>query len=447
MSEIHESIEAEEVILGGILLDPHAIERVADNLIPEAFYITAHQIIYRAALVLHQQSSPIDLITVNNWLKDHQQLDRAGGKSKLTQLLDRTVSAVNIDAMAALVIEKFTRRRLLAVAEEIVQLGKETTTGLPQIFEQVESKIFNLTQTKSDRFQPQSIGECLPAAFQSLEQGEASGLPTGLLDLDSLMGGLQRKDLIVVAGRASMGKTWVGCYLANQMALCGIPVVFFSAEMSKEQLTKRFLAMHSGIDSQRLIQNRVYKSEWTALSKAVGVLSDLPIIIDDSPASSHSAARMRSVLRRVTKERGSLGLVVLDYIQKLGDRAAGNRAQAVGAIAGHCKDIAKEFDVPFIALAQINRGVETQANKRPSIADIKDSGDIEQDMDIGLLLYRDEYYNPESPSKGLMEINVAKNRNGPTGICEVWFSPETGGFRNVARDEVVQVTKEKSLKS
>lgn len=199
--------------------------------------------------------------------------------------------------------------------------------------------------------------------------------------------------------------------------------------MSKDQLTKRFLAMHSGIDSQRLIQNRVYKSECMVLSKAVGVLSELPIIIDDSPAGSQSAARMRSVLRRVIKERGLLGLVVLDYIQKLGDRAAGNRAQAVGAIAGHCKDIAKEFNVPFIALAQINRGVEAQANKRPSIADIKDSGDIEQDMDIGLLLYRDEYYNPETPSKGLMEINVAKNRNGPTGVCEVWFSPETGNFR------------------
>lgn len=437
MSKIYENIEAEEVILGGILLDPHAIERVADNLIPEAFYITAHQIIYRAALALNQRSSPIDLITVTNWLKDHEQLDRVGGKSKLAQLLDRTVSAVNIDAMALLVMEKFARRRLLAVAEEIAQLGKETTTGLPEIFEQVESKIFNLTQHKQSRFQPQSIGECLPAAFQSLEQGEVPGLPTGLLDLDSLMGGLQRKDLIVVAGRASMGKTWVGCYLASQVALQGLPVVFFSAEMSKEQLTKRFLAMHSGIDSQRLIQNRVYKSEWNSLASAVGVLSELPLVIDDSPAGSQNASRMRSVLSRVTKERGQLGLVVLDYIQKLGDRAAGNRAQAVGAIAGACKDIAKEFNVPFIALAQINRGVETQSNKRPFMADIKDSGDIEQDMDIGLLLYRDEYYNPNSPSKGEMEINVAKNRNGPTGVCEVWFSPETGNFRSAAREKVV----------
>ena len=435
MTGNHENIEAEEAILGGILLDQYAIDRVVDNIIPEAFYITTHQVIYRAVLALHQQSLPIDLITVTTWLKDHKQLDLAGGKNKLAQLLDRTVSAVNIDVMAKLVMEKYQRRRLLTVAEEIAQLGKETATRLPLILSEVESKIFNLTQATCDRFQTQSIGECLPAAFTSLEQGVTPGLTTGLVDLDGLMGGLQRKDLIVVAGRASMGKTWVGCCLANQVATVhGLPVVFFSAEMSKEQLVKRFLAMHSGIDSQRLFQNRVYKSEWDTLSKAIGVLSELPIIIDDSPAGSQNAVRMRSVLRRTQKERGQLGLVVLDYIQKLGDRAAGNRAQAVGAIAGHCKDIAKEFNVPFVALAQINRGVETQANKRPCMADIKDSGDIEQDMDVGLLIYRDEYYNPESPSKGLMEINVAKNRNGPTGVCEVWFSPETGSFRSVARE-------------
>ena len=436
MSKIHENIEAEEAILGGILLDPGAIDRVVDILAPDAFYITAHQSIYRAALALNQQDKIIDLITLTAWLQDHNQLDRVGGKNKLAQLLDRTVSAVSIDAMAELVMEKYQRRRLLIVAEEIAQLGKDATTELPLVLEEVEAKVFNLTQNKSDRFQPQSIQDCIITAFQSLEQGETPGLPTGLIDLDSLIGGVTRKDLIVVAGRASMGKTWVGCHLANQIALSGLPVVFFSAEMSKEQLAKRFLAMHSGIDSQRLIQNRVYKSEWEFLAKAVRILNELPIIIDDSPAGSQNASRMRSILRRVVKERGSLGLVVLDYIQKLGDRAAGNRAQAVGAIAGHCKDIAKEFNVPFVALAQINRGVETQANKRPSIADIKDSGDIEQDMDIGLLLYRDEYYNPETLSKGLMEINVAKNRNGPTGICEVWFSPKTGSFRNVAKEKV-----------
>jgi replicative DNA helicase len=186
--------------------------------------------------------------------------------------------------------------------------------------------------------------------------------------------------------------------------------------------------MHSGIDSQRLIRNQIYQDEYDNLVKALGVLSELPIIIDDTPASIQNPARMRSVLRRIQSERGSLGLVVMDYIQKLGDRAAGNRAQAVGQFSGAFKDIAKEFDVPFVALAQINRGVENQANKRPTMSDIKDSGDIEQDMDLGLLLYRDEYYNASTEEKGVMEISVAKNRNGATGVCKVLFEPTFGGF-------------------
>jgi replicative DNA helicase len=198
--------------------------------------------------------------------------------------------------------------------------------------------------------------------------------------------------------------------------------------MSEEQLSKRFLDMHSKINSQRLIRNQVYENEWEALGKALATVGDLPIIIDDTPASSQNPAKMRSILRRVCAERGKLGLVVLDYIQKLGDRGAANRAQAVGSLTGHCKDMAKEFDVPFVALAQINRGVEGQSNKRPFMSDIKDSGDIEQDMDLGLLLYRDEYYHSSTEDKGVMEINVGKNRNGPTGTCKALFSPETGQF-------------------
>ncbi len=437
MSEAPENIAAESAIIGGIILDTNALDRVIDILVPEAFYINAHSQIYKAALALNQVNKPIDIITITTWLNDHHQLERVGGTDYIAQLVDRTVSTVNIDLLAELVMEKYQRRRLLEVASEIDELGKDTTIELPTVFSEVESKVFNLTQNKKEKFQPQTIGECLPAAFKSLEQGLEPGLKTGLIDLDSLMGGLQRKDLIVVAGRASMGKTWVGCYLANQVAhYHQLPVVFFSAEMSKEQLVKRFLAMHSGIDSQRLIQNKVYKREWEALSSAVSVLSELPIIIDDSPAALQNPMRICSVLRRLKKEKGELGLVVLDYIQKLGDRAAGNRAQEIGKFSGAFKDIAKEFNVPFLALAQINRGVESQSNKRPTMADIKDSGDIEQDMDLGLLLYRDEYYNPDTSHKGQMEINVAKNRNGATGVCVVRFSPETGNFRNVTKEKV-----------
>ncbi len=226
-----------------------------------------------------------------------------------------------------------------------------------------------------------------------------------------------------------MGKTWLACHLANHLATeQQKPVVFFSAEMSQEQLTKRFLSMHSGIDSHRLMHNQIYEDEYNSLVNGLTKLAELPIIIDDTPATQLTPSKVRSVLRRIQSETGELGLVVLDYIQKLGDRAAVNRAQTVGKFSGAFKDIAKEFDVPFVALAQINRGVESQADKRPGMASIKDSGDLEQDGDLILLLYRDEYYNPNTFDKGIMEIIVGKNRNGSTGTCKVKFDPSIGKF-------------------
>lgn len=424
-----QNIEAEESILGGILLDPNAISRVADLLPPVAFYVMAYQRIYQAALEVYHQDKPTDLITVTDWLKDHQLLEKVGGQEKLAQLVDRTVSAVNIDSYAALVMEKYQRRLLIGAAREIEELGYDTATELPVVIEQSETRLFQVTVDKKDLFQPQFIDDCLRDVFNELEQGQSPGYLTGLADLDKLTGGLARKDLIIIAGRASMGKTWLSIYLANYVAMTyKLPVVFFSAEMSKNQLTKRFLAMHSGIDSARLMQNKIYKNEYEMLMKGLEVLRELPIIIDDTPALTLTGARMRSVLRRIKAERGTIGLVVMDYIQKLGDRAAGNRAQVIGKFSGAFKDMAKEFDCPFIALAQINRGVEGQSNKRPLMSDIKDSGDIEQDMDLGLLLYRDEYYNPDTKEQGILEINVAKNRNGTTGMCQVKFNPVTGEF-------------------
>ncbi len=423
------NIEAEETILGGILFDPKAIIVLADMLPVEAFCLKSHQQIYQASLELYQQNKPTDLMGVSTWLDDHNLLDKIGGASKLVQLLNSTVSAVNIDRYALLVLDKYQRRQLVQVGHEIVELGCDTTTELETIFDASEEKIFNLTTDKTNQFQPKPINECLANVLNKLEQGSSPAYPTGLDDLDSIIGGLIKQDLIVIAARASMGKTWLACYLANQIATTQQkPVVFFSAEMSQEQLTKRFLSMHTGIDSMRLIHNQIYEDEYDALVEGLGNLAELPIIIDDTPAGQLTPTKIRSVLRRVQSERGELGLVVLDYIQKLGDRAAGNRAQAVGKFSGAFKDIAKEFDVPFVALAQINRGVEGQANKRPFISDIKDSGDIEQDMDLGLLLYRDDYYNPNTGDKGVMEIQVGKNRNGAIGMCKVKFKPTIGNF-------------------
>jgi replicative DNA helicase len=425
------NIEVEENILGGVLLDPHAILRVVDILSPEAFYIESHQVIYQAILDLYAQQKPTDMLAVSSWLKDHKLLKKTGGEAKLVQLLERTVSAVNIDHLAHLVQEKYQRRQLIATTQSITDLAYDTATPIDSVMEQAEEKIFNISTNKADRFKPETIESCLIDVFNQLSQDSPPLYPTGLRDLDGMIGGLVKQDLIVIGARASMGKTWLGCYLANYIATTQQqPVVFFSAEMSKSQLTKRFLAMHSGIDSQRLIRNEIYEHEYEALIAGLEKLKQLPLIIDDTPASIQNPSRMRSILRRVKSERGGLGLVVMDYIQKLGDRAAGNRAQAVGKLSGAFKDIAKEFDVPFVALAQVNRGVESQANKRPGMADIKDSGDIEQDMDVGLLLYREEYYDAQTAARGLMEINVAKNRNGATGTCQVVFEAPVGSFKN-----------------
>ena len=425
------NIEVEENILGGVLLDPHAILRVVDILIPEAFYIESHQVIYQAILNLYAQQKPTDMLAVSSWLKDHKLLKKTGGEAKLVQLLERTVSAVNIDHLAHLVQEKYQRRQLIATTQSITDLAYDTATPIDSVMEQAEQKIFNISTNKADRFKPETIESCLIDVFNQLGQDSPPLYPTGLRDLDGMIGGMVKQDLIVIGARASMGKTWLGCYLANYISTTQQqPVVFFSAEMSKSQLTKRFLAMHSGIDSQRLIRNEIYEHEYDALIAGLEKLKQLPLIIDDTPASIQNPSRMRSVLRRVKSERGGLGLVVMDYIQKLGDRAAGNRAQAVGKLSGAFKDIAKEFDVPFVALAQVNRGVESQSNKRPGMADIKDSGDIEQDMDVGLLLYREEYYDAQTAARGMMEINVAKNRNGATGTCQVLFEPTVGVFSN-----------------
>ena len=423
------NIEAEEAILGGILLDPTAISIVVDILPEEAFYVQSHQLLYKTALELYRKDKPTDLMHVSTWLADHNLLEKVGGTMKLSQLLNRTVSAANIDRYALLVLNKYQRRRLVQAGHEIVDLGYETTAELETIFDSSEEKIFNLTTNKKDKFQPKPINECLASVFNKIEQGSSPAYPTGLTDLDSLIGGLIKQDLIVVASRPSMGKSWLGCYLANQVATSQQkPVVFFSAEMSEEQLTKRFLSMHTGIDSQRLMHNQIYEDEYDSLVEGLSNLAELPIIIDDTPASELTPTKIRSVLRRISSEKGELGLVVLDYIQKLGDRSAGNRAQAIGKYSGSCKDIAKMFNIPFVALAQINRGVESQSNKRPTMASIKDSGDLEQDSDLLLMLYRDEYYKSDTEDNGIMEIIVGKNRNGATGTCKVSFDPTIGKF-------------------
>ncbi|PSB04940.1 replicative DNA helicase [Merismopedia glauca] len=428
-----QNIDAEEGILGGILLDSHAIARIASILTPEMFYISSHQTIYQAASTLYQQNKPTDIKQLADWLSDRQLLEKIGGLSKLVQLAERTVSAVNVDGLAQIVRDKYVRREIISTGSQISLLGYETATELEQCQQEAERLVYAIG-AKSARKQEGAnlVADALVELYSQLEKGEEPPLlPTGLYDLDALIGGLRSQDLIVIAGRPSMGKTQIGVYLAHQAALVQKrPVVFFSAEMGQEKLLCRFVAHVSRIDSSRLLDRKIDDSDWGAIAQAVGTLSQSQLRIDatTNPTITH----MRCQLQKTVSEAGSIGLVVLDYLQLLGNGTA-NRVQELDEIAKGCKALAKEFDVPFIALSQLNRGVENRTNKRPLLSDLRDSGAIEQTADVVLLLYRDEYYHVDTPDRAVLEIAVGKNRDGETGVAKVLFDPKVSGLRNLAR--------------
>ncbi|MBD2515294.1 replicative DNA helicase [Nostoc sp. FACHB-973] len=393
-----QNIEAEEAILGGILLDPEAISRVSDRLVPEAFYISAHKDIYQAAIRLHAQGKPTDLLSVTSWLTDHEILARIGGRNKLATLVDRTVSAVNIDALAGLVMEKYLRRELIKAGNEIVHLGYETETELPIVLDKAEQKIFGVTQER-----PQSglvhISDTLINNFQDIEdrnQGIAlPGIPCGFYDLDALTSGFQRSDLIIVAARPAMGKTSfsmnIAQYIANyEITIKGdnnidqrkkLPVAVFSLEMSKEQLTQRLLASEAQIESSYLRSGRLSQTQWEPLSRAIGTLSEMAIYIDDTP--NITVTQMRSQARRLQAEQGILGLIVIDYLQLM-EGAGDNRVQELSKITRQLKGLARELSVPVIALSQLSRGVEARTNKRPMLSDLRESGCLTGDSLVTL---------------------------------------------------------------
>lgn len=431
-----QNVDAEESILGGILLDPEAIGRVADLIEPKAFYIKAHQDIYQAALVLHSQGKPTDLMTVATWLQDHGVLEKVGGTSKLAQLVDRTVSAVNIDRYAALVMDKYLRRQLIAAGNEIVELGYDTATELESVLDQSEQKVFSLTQERPQQGLV-AIADTLIQTFNEIENLHQEialpGLSCGFYDLDAVTSGFQRSDLIIVAGRPSMGKTALGLGMAANIAKeHRLPVAIFSLEMSKEQLAQRLLASEAGIESNRLRSGRISQNELEPLSRAIGTLSELPIFIDDS--ATLTVMQMRSQARRLQAEQsGKLGLVLLDYLQLMEGSRSDNRVQELSRITRNLKGLARELNTPVIALSQLSRGVEQRTNKRPMMSDLRESGSIEQDADLVIMLYRDSYYNPDSPDRDVAEVIVTKHRNGPTGTVKLLFNPQFTQFRNLAK--------------
>jgi replicative DNA helicase len=363
-----QNLEAEEVILGRILLDPDAIGRVADVLQPEAFYLGAHREIYRTALMLHSQGKPTDLTAMGAWLADTGQLEKVGGSSRLSELVERTLSTASIDEVAKLVMDKYLRRQLIRSGNQVIRLGFDQSKPMDQVLDEAEQEIFAISQAKP------SIGltptaEILTRTFEEIETrslGTAvAGIPVNFYDLDAMTQGLQRADLIIVAGRPAMGKTSIVLNMAKNVAqLHNLPVCVFSLEMSKEQLTYRLLSMEVGIESGRLRTGRLHQDEWPLLGQGISNLGRLPLFIDDKPNSS--VLEMRSLCRRLMAEHGrELGLIVIDYLQLMEGSGSENRVQEISRITRGLKGMARELNVPVIALSQLSRGVEARTNKRP----------------------------------------------------------------------------------
>lgn len=380
-----QNIEAEESILGGILLDPKALGRISDFLIPEAFYVKTHQDIYRAALALQGKGKPTDLMTVSSWLQDNHLLEEIGGMPRLLQLIERTVSAANIDRYAELVMDKYMRRQLISTGGEIIELARDTTLELENVFDESEQKIFRLTQKR-----PQEglifLGDTLIETFNEIEKMQETttlpGIETQFYDLDAMTSGLQPSDLVIIAGRPSMGKTSFALNIAYNIAQQNLPVAVFSLEMSKEQLAQRLLSNEAKIESNRIRSGRLGQNDLEKVLGGLEKLLNLPMYIDDS--ANLSVLQMRSQVRRLQAEKkGQMGLVLIDYLQLM-EGGGDNRVQEISKITRSLKGLAREIHAPVIALSQLSRAVESRNNKRPMMSDLRESGCLAGDSLVEL---------------------------------------------------------------
>lgn len=432
-----QNIEAEEAILGGILLDPDGLDRVLDILCPDAFYIPAHRDIYSAALALHSQNKPIDLLTVTNWLTDNGLLARIGGRNKLASLVDRTVSAVNIDGLAEIVADKYLNRKLISCANLILALGFDQSKPVKERLDAAEQAIFALRHQNPLDNKPQMLGAISQEVYDEIEAlkngGQQSNIPCGFYDLDGILGGgFQGGQLVVVAGRPSMGKSAFGHQLAFNISVGHqAPTMIFSLEMSKQNISQRFIASESGIGMVYLKSGKITDNQWASLVKTVDSFNPVPMLIDHS--SCPTLMEIRSRVRKAIKECGQLKLVVIDYLQLMANGTDNQLVQRVGEITRQLKLLARECDVPIILLSQLNRGVEGRTDKRPMLSDLRDSGRIEEDADLVLGLYRDEYYSTDTPDRGVAEVIILKNRNGETGTVKLLFDAQFTRFKNLIR--------------
>lgn len=429
-------LEAERAILGGMLIDNEAISRVIELIQPEDFYREAHREIYRAILDLYQVNEPADLLTVTNHLKQAKKLEAVGGAKYLATLADDVATSAHLAHYGKIVREKAILRKLIEGATEIVSRGYQEEKSVEEFLDHAESIIFEIASRQvTQGFYP--IKDVVKSSFKTIEQlyekkELVTGVPTGFKDLDRLTSGLQSSDLVIIAGRPSSGKTAFALNVAENAACdAKIPCAIFSLEMSKEQLVQRLLCSRAEVDSYKLRGGFLAESDWPKLTRAAGVLSEAPIFIDDSPVLT--VLEMRAKARRLKKEK-NLGLLVVDYLQLVrSSHRMDSREREIAEISRGLKALAKELHVPVVALSQLNRGVEGRHDKRPMLADLRESGSLEQDSDVVMFIYRDEMYNPESPDQGKAELIIGKQRNGPTGKINLAFRAQFTRFDNLAK--------------
>lgn len=423
---------AEKIILSSLLISSEALEVVFRNVKVETFYFQNHQELYQIIIEMYTNQIPIDIITLNTFLQDNGKLEKIGGIKVLIDLINHVPNLIYLEQYINLVHDKFLRRSIIKLGYEIINSAYVTNIPLETILNDLEFQVFNLTnEIKTQKIS--SSAELLSNIFLDLKQKSInptlSGISSGFYDLDSFTQGFQKSDLIVIAGRPSMGKTALALNISlNIIKNLNLPVLFFSLEMSKEQLTYRLLIHETNINGSRLKTGNLYKDDWANLNTIIQKLSILPLFIDDT--SNPSIQDIKSKIKKIIFEQTQIGLIVIDYLQLMQNSkfSISNRTQELSQITRSLKNVAREFKVPIIALSQLSRNVESRTNKRPILSDLRESGSIEQDADLVLMLYRDSYYNSNNLDSKSAEVIIAKHRNGPIGTIKLEFEAQYTKF-------------------
>jgi replicative DNA helicase len=433
-----QNIEAEQAVLGAVLLDKEALITVSDILHPDDFYRVAHQKIYNSMLNISDMGEPVDLVTLTADLQGQKILEEVGGIVYLTDLVNAVPTAANVEYYAKIVEEKSIVRRLIRVTTEIASTGYTGNEDVSELISSAEKGILEISNKKLSRgFVP--IKDIVSEALEQINilyanSGEISGVESGYVDLDRMTTGFQNSDLIIIASRPSVGKTALALNIAQNVGCRGkLPVAVFSLEMAGRQLVQRMISSEGNIDGHRIRTGALDQQDWLKLSVAMSSLSEAPIYIDDTPGIN--IFDIRSKARRLKVEKG-LSLIIIDYLQLINIRGKmDNRQQEISEISRQLKSIARELDVPIIALSQLSRAVEQRQDKRPMLSDIRESGSIEQDADLVAFLYREDYYDPETENKNIVEVILAKHRNGPTGKAELLFMKNYNKFVNIEKKD------------